>query len=291
MGETRTLPSEGTQATAAAAFEGALSAPAHRRRWPVSIAWTIVITLLTAFTGLFVLLAIFLWRGGHRTPAVVVGSVFALFAVAGIAGAVAGGGGDKTAASGPVDSVTAATTTTSTRACATYNAAKPQSCISSMGFACSSYDSGAKPADCFTPAQRRARAALARAQAITAAKAARKRAAAAVLAAKARAAEIAAANAWHAGYYAQDENVYWKSVSSGSCQAFASNGCWHVAVITRDGCSSYVAVNANEYQGPTIINQLLDNQGYGIPPKTARIFELDASADGVTMKDVQIDCT
>jgi hypothetical protein len=28
-----------------------------------------------------------------------------------------------------------------------------------------------------------------------------------------------------------------------------------------------VAVHANEYSGGTIINELLDNQGYGIPPK------------------------
>lgn len=110
--------------------------------------------------------------------------------------------------------------------------------------------------------------------------------------ARAEAARIAAANAWHTGYYQQDENVYWKWVNGGSCQDFAQYGCWHVAVITRDGCSSYVAVNANEYQGGAIVNQLLDNQGYGIPAKTRRIFELDSDSSGnATAGDVTIDCS
>jgi len=110
-------------------------------------------------------------------------------------------------------------------------------------------------------------------------------------AARAEAARIAAANAWHKGYNQQDENVYWKWVNSGSCQDFVQDGCWHVAVITRDGCSSYVGVNANEYQGGSIVGQLLDNQGYGIPAKTPRVFELDADSGGVKAGDVSIDCT
>jgi hypothetical protein len=40
----------------------------------------------------------------------------------------------------------------------------------------------------------------------------------------------------------------------------------------------------------TIVNSLLDNQGYGIPPKTARMFELDADANGVTAGNVSIEC-
>jgi hypothetical protein len=87
-----------------------------------------------------------------------------------------------------------------------------------------------------------------------------------------------AASAWHRGYEKQDDNVYWRSVNGGRCHDSAQNGCWHVAVITRNGCSSYVAVNANEYRGRTIVNQLLDNQSFGIPPKTVRVFELDAIA-------------
>ena len=92
------------------------------------------------------------------------------------------------------------------------------------------------------------------------------------------------------GYNEQDDNVAWKWVDTRSCHDFAENGCWHVAVITKDGCSSYVAVNANEYRGGAIINQLLDNQGFGIPGGTVRIFELDADAGNVTADDVQIDC-
>jgi hypothetical protein len=142
-----------------------------------------------------------------------------------------------------------------------------------------------------TPAQRRAAAkAVARARTI-----ARTRARAAVraerLAAAQHAAYVAAANRWHLGYVQQDGNVYWQWRNGSSCQEFAQSGCWHVAVITRFGCSSYVGVNANEYQGSSIIGQLLDNQGYGIPPKTVRIFELDADTSSVTANDVSIDCT
>jgi hypothetical protein len=49
-------------------------------------------------------------------------------------------------------------------------------------------------------------------------------------------------------------------------------------------------VNANEYQGGTITNSLLDNQGYGIPSQTPRVFELDADQSNVTAGEVHIDC-
>lgn len=108
---------------------------------------------------------------------------------------------------------------------------------------------------------------------------------------KARQAQIAAENAWHKGYYQQDDNVFWRWRDGLGCKDdYLENGCWRVEVITRDGCDSYVAVNANEYQGHTIINQLLDNQGYGIPAKTPRLFELDADEGRVSVGDVTIDC-
>src|SRR5581483_4179744 len=129
------------------------------------------------------------------------------------------------------------------------------------------------------------------ARAAAAQRAAAARAAAAQRAAAAEAARIAAANAWHAGYYQQDANVYWRWDNGASCQDFAQSGCWHVEVITRDGCPTYVAVNANEYSGATIVNALLDNQGYGIPPRTPRIFELDADQAGITAGDVTVDCS
>jgi hypothetical protein len=128
------------------------------------------------------------------------------------------------------------------------------------------------------------KARIARAKARAAARRAR-------AAAAAHAAYVAAANRWHRGYYRQDANVYWQWRNGLSCQEFAQSGCWHVAVVTRDGCSSYVAVNANEYQGGAIVGQLLDNQGYGIPPQTVRIFELDADAGNVQANDVSVDCT
>jgi hypothetical protein len=142
-----------------------------------------------------------------------------------------------------------------------------------------------------TPAQKRAEArAKVRAAKIARAKA---RAAARRVAAiaAAHAAAVAAANRWHQGYSQQDGNVFWQWRDGLNCQDFAQSGCWHVAVVTRNGCPSYVAVNANEYQGKAIVGQLLDNQGYGIPPKTVRIFELDADTSGVSAGDVSIDCS
>jgi hypothetical protein len=138
-------------------------------------------------------------------------------------------------------------------------------------------------------AQALAKANAARRARIAKAKALRRARIAAARAAAERRARIAAANAWHRGYYQQDGNVFWRW-TSGSCQDYALNGCWHVEVITRYGCQSYVAVNANEYRGGSIINALLDNQGYGIPPQTPRVFELDADEDGVTANDVSIEC-
>jgi nucleoid-associated protein YgaU len=158
------------------------------------------------------------------------------------------------------------------------------------------------PAPKLTPAQRRARQARARAAAAkkkaaaqarakARAKAAKKAAAAAAAAAAKHRAAVAAANAWHKGYVQQDGNVFWEWRTSGSCEEFATNGCWHIAVITRNGCPSYVGVNANEYKGSAIVGQLLANQGYGIPPKTVRIFELDADQGGpLKAGNVSVDC-
>lgn len=160
-----------------------------------------------------------------------------------------------------------------------YPGVKPQTCISNTGSACNTYVLAFKPHDCLTATQLRNRVRVLKAKALAAA-----------ARAKAQAAAIAAANAWHQGYFQQNENVYWKWVNGESCKDYAQNGCWHVEVITRNGCPSYVAVNANEYAGGAIINSLLDNQGYGIPPKTPRVFELDADQSGVTAGNVSIDC-
>jgi hypothetical protein len=207
--------------------------------------------------------------------------------VVGIAVSASIGGGSR----GTSDASAAAATSASTphkvapHACSSFKNAKPRGCLSKTGFTCSSYGS-AKPNDCYTAAQLRSRAAAKLAQA----KAAARARAEAVAAAKAQAAAEAAANAWHQGYTQQDENVYWKWDNGKSCAAYTSNGCWHVEVITQDGCPSYVAVNANEYSNGSIINSLLDNQGYGIPAQTPRLFELDADQNGVTAGDVKIDC-
>ena len=141
-----------------------------------------------------------------------------------------------------------------------------------------------------TPAQLKAEKARARQRARANARAAKIARERARERARAHAAYVATANRWHRGYIKQDGNVYWRWRDGLSCADYVSNGCWHVEVTTRNGCSSYVAVNANEYRGNAIINALLDNQGFGIPPKTPRIFELDADAGNVSAGDVQIDC-
>jgi zinc-ribbon domain len=176
---------------------------------------------------------------------------------------------------------------------------RPQTCISSLANApCLDYNKGSKPNDCLSTAQvaaqKRAKkraVARAKAEAKAAAVAAKRAAARAKRIAKERAAARAAANAWHRGYHEQSGSVFWKWSNSGSCRDYAQYGCWQVVVITKYGCPRYVAVNANEYQHGAIIGQLLDNQGYGIPPKTPRVFELDADTGGnVTAGNVSIDC-
>ncbi len=134
-------------------------------------------------------------------------------------------------------------------------------------------------------------AARARARARAAARARAKAAAAAARrAAAAHAAYVRAANQWHQGYYQQDSNVYWKTPSGQSCADYATNGCWHVEVITRDGCPNYLGVEANEYRGGAVVGDLLGNNGTGVPPKTAAIIELDADANGVTANDIKVQC-
>jgi hypothetical protein len=233
-------------------------------------------------------------RSGRRWLKPVIGGTV-LVVIAIIAAAVLASGGNKATK----NSATSSTPKNQpAKGCSTYTGAKPATCIASTGIACSAYGD-TKPNSCYTATQLRARrehariaAAKAKAAAIARAKAeaiAKKTAAAA---AAAHAAYVAAANAWHKGYYQQDDNVFWKWDNSASCSTdYVGNGCWHIAVITRDGCPSYVAVNANEYQGSTIIGQLLANQGYGIPPRTVRIFELDADTAGtLTANNVSIDC-
>src|SRR4051794_17909859 len=58
------------------------------------------------------------------------------------------------------------------RACSSYKTTRPQSCVSKMGFKCSSYDRSARPEDCFSAVQRRARALAAKRARLAAARAA-----------------------------------------------------------------------------------------------------------------------
>ena len=121
--------------------------------------------------------------------------------------------------------------------------------------------------------------------------AAKTRAAIAEADAQSQAMSDALTDGWHDGYTPQDDNVYWEWRNDLGCKDYASNGCWHIAVITRDGCPNYVAANEDEYRGAAVINQLLDNQSYGIPPQTVRIFESDRSAAETDIDHVTIDCS
>ncbi len=241
-------------------------------------------------------LAIYFWRAGRKTAATVAAALFALIAV-GVIAAIAGGGGSGSTAPTTLSQQTTVPTqtTVAARPCLTYkDAKKPQTCIAKSGSACSTYAYSAKPTDCFTAAQLRDRVAARKAHRLAVAKA-KQRAAAqaraqAAAAARARAAAIAAANAWHKGYLQQSDNIYWKWVNGGSCQSFAQNGCWHVAVITRDGCPSYVAVNAKRIPRQHDRQLATRQPGLRDSAKTERVFELDADTGGVTANNVQIDC-
>jgi hypothetical protein len=131
----------------------------------------------------------------------------------------------------------------------------------------------------------------------TPAKAHAARLAKARVAARARRAYLRRVNTWHRGYfpvqtdtYDTDPGAYAKWIRTGSCQDFAEYGCWHVEVIVRDGCPSYVGVEANEYRGNAVVSDLLDNNGTGLPPKTRVIFELDATQAGTTANDLKVQC-
>jgi hypothetical protein len=150
---------------------------------------------------------------------------------------------------------------------------------------------------------------IAQARAAKLAKAQAEARAAALLAAKRKRQKAAhdlyvkAANAWHAGYDNADGCDEYGTCTTGlyarfldpsefSCEEYMGEyGCWKVRVITRDGCQSYVGVEANEYSGGSIINDLLDNNGTGIPPRTAITFELDASQPGTTVDDLKVQCS
>lgn len=106
-----------------------------------------------------------------------------------------------------------------------------------------------------------------------------------------RARAVAAARAqkgWSAGFVRQDANVYWRSKPG--CRGSSGHGCWHVEVTTRDGCPSYIAVQANEYREGAVVNSLRDVYGYSIAPKTPMVFELEADVSGARLADVHVDC-
>jgi hypothetical protein len=222
---------------------------------------------------------VYLWRRGNRAAAVALGGV-TLLALLIVISAIGSASNSTTSASATPTAAPLATDR------------KGNSCLKSkLDFAhrCPANSDYRK-----TKAQLRAEV-VAKAKAAKRAKRAAARAAEVnrvrlARQAAAQRARIVAANAWHQGYTQQDENVYWRWVHGRNCQDYAQYGCWHVEVIARNGCPSYVAVQANEYSGASIINSMLDNQGYGIPPKTSRVFELDADQNGVTVDDLSVQC-
>lgn len=96
---------------------------------------------------------------------------------------------------------------------------------------------------------------------------------------------------WRKGYPNYDSETAYRLVTR-PCAGYATNGCWHVQVISRYGCPNYVAVEANEYQNRTIIGSLLDNNANGIPAETPIMFELTSNGDGPsTANDIEVTCT
>lgn len=94
----------------------------------------------------------------------------------------------------------------------------------------------------------------------------------------------AAKEPWHQGYtiYADTQDwanyqlpsIYWKWDRT-SCADYATNGCWDVEVITRNGCSTGVSVELAEMQGSTQVDTLYGSSG-PVGPETPTIIELDA---------------
>lgn len=211
-------------------------------------------------------------------------------------GLVGCGGSRQTAATNPAATKAAATVTvvrTVTVEAPPLTAAERRARQARARAAAAARKKAAARAAAKAAAKARARAVAKKAAAAAKARAraAAKKAAAEAAAARKKEAATLAANAWHQGYASQDGNVYWKWRHAGICQSAASNGCWHLAVITRKGCPSYVGINVNEYRGSKKVGKVHMEQIFGIPAKTARIFELDANRRGpLTANNVKIAC-
>lgn len=88
---------------------------------------------------------------------------------------------------------------------------------------------------------------------------------------------------WHQGYIPYWTGVasyslptiYWRW-KSGGCASYETE-CWHVDVITRQGCPTYLGVQANVYdhRGGSVVDNILGNDGNGVPPLTPAAVEMD----------------
>jgi hypothetical protein len=95
--------------------------------------------------------------------------------------------------------------------------------------------------------------------------------------------------AWHRGYapwladvqrlQLPNEWFHFLSSSTYSCGEFASDGCWKVEVITRDGCSTGLFIELGEMAGNTQIGTVYGDGG-AIGPKTRAVIEIDADTRG-----------
>jgi hypothetical protein len=78
-------------------------------------------------------------------------------------------------------------------------------------------------------------------------------------------------------------------VDGRGCADYALQGCWHIEVITDQGCS-LLTVEANEMSGGTVVGNVIANQS-NLPPKTPVLLELDADTDqSVTASAPTITC-
>lgn len=93
---------------------------------------------------------------------------------------------------------------------------------------------------------------------------------------------------WHAGYtpYWGDvtgekvPNVYWKWIPPAqiSCVSYATNGCWQIQVVTRDGCSSDLSGELGVLDSSGAQIETLYGDAGAVSPLSTTVLEFDADS-------------
>lgn len=92
--------------------------------------------------------------------------------------------------------------------------------------------------------------------------------------------------AWHAGFAAdysgigayQLPNIYYRFVNHpSSCAAYATNGCWKIEVVTRNGCPTALSIQMGEEESNgTQVGTAYGNTG-SLYPRERAVIEIDAT--------------